>query len=83
MCYRGLLVAAGRVCNAGVKVVKTDPESLAALQVVEKGVVGLLCACFVGVRKVDEIATMRDDMLRLIVRMRLAIIVERCADVFC
>lgn len=66
-----------------MEVVELDAQSLAALQVVEEAVVGLLCACFVRMCEIDQIAAMRDNVLRLVVRMRGAIGVERGACVVC
>jgi len=47
--------AVSALVRARVKVVEGNAEFLAALQVVEEGVVGLLRAIFVGVGEVDEV----------------------------
>jgi hypothetical protein len=46
------------ICIAGVEVVEFDTKLLAACQVVEERIVGLLLAVRVGVSKIDQIRAM-------------------------
>lgn len=47
---------------AGVEVVQRDAELVATRQIIEEGVVGLGRAGNVGVREVDEVGAVRDDV---------------------
>jgi hypothetical protein len=59
-----------------VKIVELDAEFLAALEVVDEGVKGLFCACWVCVCKIDQVRAVWDDMFMLVVRVMLAVGVE-------
>ncbi len=67
----GFRAVAALVC-AGMEVVQGYAELFAASQVVEKGVVGLLRAVFVGVGEVDEVRAVRDDVVVRVVGVSFA-----------
>lgn len=50
-----LSVAACGVRYAWMEIVQFDAESLATIEVVEEGIVGLLCSSFVCMREVDQV----------------------------
>ena len=53
MCNRCLPVSTRGVCYSWMKVVELNTQSLAALQIVEEGIIGLLRSSFIRVREVD------------------------------
>jgi hypothetical protein len=56
-----------------VEIVEFDAELLTALEVVDEGIVGLCCACWVCVCEVDEVRAVRNDMFVLVVRVVFAV----------
>ena len=69
-------VTVRRIRHARVEIVKFDTEFLAALEVVDESIVGLFCACWVCVRKIDQVGAVWYDMFVLVIRVVLAVGVE-------
>jgi hypothetical protein len=70
------LVAGCRVGDARVEVVEFDSEGFAAFEVVDEAVVRLLSPGGVCVCQVDQVASVRHDMLILLIIMMFALGVE-------
>ena len=71
-----VFIAVRGVRHTRVKIVEFDAEILAAFQVIDEGIKGLLCTCWICVCKVDQVGAVWDDMFVLVIRMMLAIGVE-------